>query len=98
MVGHAVRLGLGDNELAAPELVKAWAAEHEISAPPVFWMVLDRWSRYIMYRRRTRAAILPEEVSTVTGQQDAITKNQPTIEKAGYGRLTEVSRVPFTLR
>ena len=98
MVKNAVRLGLGDDQSAAPEIVKVWAQQHELSAPPVFWIVLDRWSQYITYRRRTRGTITADAMPTVTGPQDSDTTTKPSMEKGGYGRVTEVSRVPFTIR
>lgn len=87
----AIQMGLGGDQTATPRLVKRWAEQHDLVAPPIFWIMLDRWTQYAAYRRRTRAT---------SSSGDPRTSDAPNadVDKHGYGRQTEVSRVPFTIR
>jgi hypothetical protein len=97
-IRDALKAGLGDK--ASPSTggqLRAWAEEHDIQAPPIFWISLDRWREYAGYRRRTRSTQHRGATVLASTAADQVVQ-AVTDAQRGFGRKTQVTRVPFTIR
>jgi hypothetical protein len=91
-VEEARSLGLADPSTTSANGVKVWALSLGLTAPPVFWITLDRWIE--------SHAQLSDQAKSTVGETETLRTNQASdpMKPLGFGRDTQVSRVPFTLR